>query len=247
MIAPPGFEWIRDQRATALVRSDLRSWMVPLLRTATGPQDGLVARDLAGGRGGARVMRADGHDVVVRPYRRGGLPAWVLRDTYFGWRPRPFRELFVTEMLRLQGVPVAEVSGARVFWLAPGCYKGWLVTRYVPGAHTFWEWAQSTVSAAERAAALQRIGAATRRLHDSGTRHPDLNLNNILLYRADAAHMPEVCFIDFDRARARRFCRRPAADLARLRRSARKLDPTGRHVTAADLDRVEAAYHGRDS
>ena len=240
---PPGFEWIRDGRTTLLVRSDVRSWIVPLLRAATGQQSGFVSRDLAGGRGGTRVVRGDGHEVVVRPYRRGGLPAWVLQQTYLGWRPRPFRELFFTEMLRLQGVPVAEVYAASVCWLAPGCYRGWLVTRFVPGARTFWEWARSAVPAEERAAVLRSIGAATRRLHDSGARHPDLNLNNILVYRRSDAPHAEVCFIDFDRARRpTRLCRRPPADLIRLRRSARKLDPAGEYVTADDLDSVEAAY-----
>lgn len=244
VIAPPGFEWIRDGRTTFLVRSDVRSWIVPLLRAATSDQSSHVSGELVGGRGGARIVRGNGHAVVVRPYRRGGVPAWVLRDTYFGRRPRPFRELFLSEMLRLQGVPVAEVYGASVRWLAPGCYRGWLVTRYVHGARTFWEWAQTPVSTEERAAVLRRIGAATRQLHDSGVRHPDLNLNNILVCRrAEAPHGCEVCFIDFDRARhGARLWWRPTADLARLRRSARKLDPAGRYVTAADLDRIEAEY-----
>ena len=242
MIPPPGFEWIRDGRATFLVRSDLRTWIVALLQAAAANWAGYVTRTLSGGRGGARVVQVNDQEVVVRPYRRGGLPGRFLRDTYFGMTPRPFRELSVTEALRRQGVPTVEVYGASVRWLTPGCYKGWLATRYVPGASTVWEWACTAPAARERDVVLQSIGKVMRRLHDTGARHPDLNLNNILV-RLGSPNTPEVWFIDFDRARVPGLCRRrPPADLARLRRSARKLDPEGTRLTAADLDCLEAAY-----
>jgi 3-deoxy-D-manno-octulosonic acid kinase len=244
VIPPPGFEWVRDGRARFLVRSDLRTSILPLLRAAAGDWAGYATRALSGGRGGVRVVHMTDHQVVVRPYRRGGLPSRVFRDTYFGLTPRPFRELCVTEALRRQGIPTVEVYGASVRWLVPGCYKGWLATRYVSGACTFWEWICAAPAARERAAVLASIGKATRRLHDTGARHPDLNLNNILIRAAASSpSMPEVWFIDFDRARVAGPCRRTSsADLARLRRSARKLDPEGARLTAADLDCLEAAY-----
>jgi 3-deoxy-D-manno-octulosonic acid kinase len=244
VISPPGFEWVREQRTTALVRSDLRAWLLPVLHAADGDWRAYSTRELPGGRGGTRLVSSGGSQVVVRPYRRGGLPARLLHDTYFGCSPRPFRELCATEALRRQGAPVVEVYGAAVRWRAPGCYRGWLATRYLRGARTFWQWACTAPPADERDAVLQCVGAALHRLHDRGGRHPDLNLNNILVCRCDdAGGTPDVWFIDFDRPRlAAAFGHSPASDLARLRRSAHKLDPQGRYVTTADLARLEAAY-----
>jgi len=237
---PPGFESVRDGRLQLLVRADVQSWLVPLLRAARDGWAGYATRPLAGGRGGARIVPV--HQVVVRPYRRGGLPARLLHDTYFGWYPRPFRELCVLATLHQRGAPVVEVYGAAVAWVTPACYRGWLATRYVDGARTFWEWASAPPPAAPSATAgktvFRDIGRAIRRLHDCGGRHPDLNANNILL-----APRAGVLFLDFDRARlAAANGTPPARDLDRLWRSLRKLDPQGRWVTAADFDLLRTAY-----
>jgi 3-deoxy-D-manno-octulosonic acid kinase len=234
--APPGFEWVRDGHLRVLVRTDVRGWLLPLLQAARQQWAGYVTRPLTRGRGGAQVVPA--HDVVVRPYRRGGLPAWLLHDTYVGWSPRPFRELCVTVTLHDRGVPVVEVYGAAVEWLLPGCYRGWLATRYMEGARTFWEWVSSAPAQNERGSVLRDVGKAVRRLHDSGARHPDLNANNILLCQASG-----VLLIDFDRARlGAGGGATHSADLDRLWRSLRKLDPEGRYVTAADFEVLRAAY-----
>lgn len=228
---------VRDGRLHLLVRADVQSWLVPLLHAAREEWAGYTTRPLAGGRGGARVVPA--HQVVVRPYRRGGLPAWLLRDTHFGWNPRPFRELCVTAALRERGAPVVEVYGAAVVWRFPACYRGWLATRYVDGARTFWELVSAAPSAiASHGQVFGNIGRAIRRLHECGARHPDLNANNILVSPAAG-----VLFIDFDRARlAANNGDAPARDLDRLWRSLRKLDREGRHVTAADFELLRAAY-----
>ena len=76
-------------------------------------------------------------------------------------------------------------------------------------------------------------------MHDSGGWHPDLNLHNILIAPTD---VPEVVLIDFDRSHRKRLPRAPQADLARLERSARKLDRAGTQLTTADLDTLRAAY-----
>jgi len=219
-----------------LVRADLRRWIVPLLQAAPEGWRGYTTEQPFGGRGGARIVPQYG--VVVRPYRRGGLPAWLLHDTYFGWRPRPFRELCVTATLHERGAPVIEVYGAAVEWLVPGSYRGWLATRYSEAAHTLWEWAATPTPTKERVAVFANIGKAIRRLHACGARHPDLNANNILLGPSS-----EVVFIDFDRARIGHIRdREGAADLDRLWRSLRKLDPDSRLVTAADFEVLRAGY-----
>jgi len=241
VIPPPGFEWLHGRPTTLLVRADVCNWVVPLLHAAEGDWRGYDTLPVAGGRGGALVVRGpQGHAVVVRPYRRGGLPARLLHDTYCGWSPRPFRELCFTEALRQRGAPVVEVYAAAVRWLIPGCYRGWLVSRYVPGARSLWAWVSATPAPPERRAVFRQVGHALRRLHDRGGQHPDLNLNNILV--CGGPHTPEVVFIDFDRARPFARGRTSAADFARLRRSAQKLDPRGEHVAAADFEDLEAAY-----
>jgi tRNA A-37 threonylcarbamoyl transferase component Bud32 len=233
---PSGFEWARDGRMRFLVRADVGRWLVPLLRAARDGWAGYATQPLAGGRGGARLVRA--HGVVVRPYRRGGLPARLLRDAYFGWSPRPFHELCVLAALRVSGAPVVEVYGAAVDWRLPGCYRGWLATRYIEAARTLWEWAVATPPVQERAPLWRAVGMAVRRLHDCGARHPDLNANNILL-----GPTAGVSFIDFDRAHTSRMHQRGReADLDRLWRSLRKLDPQGQHVTLADFETLTAAY-----
>lgn len=238
-----GFELARDGSTAMLLRADLRGWLLPLLEAWRDGWAGYETRALAAGRGGTRLVRAAGHDVVLRPYRRGGLVARVLHDTYFGWQPRPFRELETLAALRQRGAPVIEVYGAAVHWLLPGCYRGWLVTRYLPGSRTLWEWIAAAPPAPLRERVLTQVGCAVRHLHDRGGWHPDLNLNNILIATAAGDGATEVVFIDFDAPQpVQRLPRAPQADLARLERSARKLDPTGIRLTAADLDMVRVAY-----
>jgi 3-deoxy-D-manno-octulosonic acid kinase len=241
VILPPGFEWVREGRTPSVVRSDLRAWLVPLLRGAADKALGDAAQGLAGGRGGTTVVRGNDHEVVIRPYRRGGLAAWVLHDTYIGWSPRPFRELGALATLRQHGAPVVEVYGACVRWLRPACYKGWIATRYMAGAQTLWQWVLAARDAGDHDAVFRLVGSAIRQLHRCGGRHPDLNLNNILICPPPSS--PVVLFIDFDRPRlASPFGHASLADLARLERSARRLDPNGRYVTAADLVALRAAY-----
>lgn len=246
MKPPAGFEARRARGAEWWLRPGDAAWLDELLRSLAVPEgaDGVA---LSGGRGGTRLISLGADRVVIRSYRRGGLPGRVVRDLYAGWRPRPFRELLETEALRARGAPVVEVRGAVVRWVVPGLYRGWLVTRYVDGARTLWQWMSAPPAPADRAAVCAAAGRAVRRLHDCGGRHPDLNLNNLLVsVGADGWH---VQLIDFDRPLrvASPRCGDRDAELARLRRSARKLDPAGSVVTADDLERVEAAYRAAGS
>ena len=245
---PAGFDVIRDGRWTLIVQRHARPWLAPLLRSIEHPTAAYAPQPLPGGRGGTVRVNAAGHETVVRPCRRGGLPALVLHDLYFGRRPRPFAELAVMATLRQRGVPVVEVYGAAVHWVGPCWYRGWLATCFVPDALTFWQWARVPGDAAARAGGLRALGAAVRRLHDGGGAHPDLNANNVLIQPAGAPGAaagtdPSVLFIDFDRARlAAGGQATPGTELDRLWRSLRKLDPQGHCVSAADFDAVRAAY-----
>jgi hypothetical protein len=228
------FELRREGRWRLLVRREAPR-VLPLLRQwCMGELP--PARPLFGGRGGVAVYDVgDGPAVVLRSSRRGGWVAHFNRETYFGVRPRPFREARVTEILRQRGVPTIEVLGGAVRWLAPGIYRGAVVSTYVVGAVNLWHYLCSA-SPEERGRVCARAARATRRLHDAGAVHPDLNLQNYLVCkrRGDV----EVLVIDCDRVALRRATERDRrAAFARLCRSIRRLDPQSAVVT---LECVEA-------
>jgi hypothetical protein len=155
---PAGFDVVQDGPWTLLVQGHGRAWVEPLLRNVERLAAAYPTQPLPGGRGGTVCVNAAGHETVVRPCRRGGLPARVLHDVYFGRRPRPFAELTVMEILRHRRVPVVEVYGAAVRWVGPCWYRGWLATRFV-NAMTFWQWARAG-RRSERARVLRALEAS---------------------------------------------------------------------------------------
>ncbi len=233
---PLGFAPTREGRLRLLVREGipelselLRAWARNTL-----PQ----GRALLGGRGGvgAFELRPD-LVVVLRPYQRGGMVSRFNQTRYLGFSPRPFRELAASETLRTAGVSTPQVLAAAVLWDVPGCYRGALATREVPGAINLWHYLRMAPPA-ERGPACVAAAAATRRMHDAGAIHPDLNLQNYLVRSTDSGL--EAAVIDLDRLRfgavtAR--TRRRAFD--RICRSMRKLDPDSAVLT---LDCVEAFH-----
>lgn len=236
--AVEGFTRSREGRLEILVRDELRDVLLPLLqRTPTFA--GYDVAPVSGGRGGTVRVRIDGGDYAIRAGRRGGLPAMLVRSLYFGREPRPFDELMVTETLRCRGVPVVEACAAAAYWVAPRSYRSWLVSRWLPQSETLWECLQRVRDASRRSAVIATTGRAVRVLHRAGAEHPDLNMNNILVVGADVE--ASVRLLDFDRAQLRSTPVDGVANLRRLRRSARKLDPLGEVVSDAELDRLERA------
>jgi 3-deoxy-D-manno-octulosonic acid kinase len=228
------FERVRDDRLRVQVRTDLADELAQVFHAAACDWAGYQPRAIADGRGGSVIVAPAAGEprILVRRYLRGGLPARFVRDTYMGFRPRPFRELYVMKSLYESGAQVAEPYGAAVQWLFPGCYRGWLATRFVENATTLWKWLRDHSPAAEeRRAVLQEVGRSIRQVRALGVWHSDLNLHNILIVPAAAKR---VVLIDFDRARRARD-EDITPELARLRRSARKLDPGGTVVTTEDL------------
>lgn len=228
------FERVRDDRLHVQVRVELAGELTRLFRAAASDWAGYDPLAVADGRGGSVIVTpASGAPrILVRRYLRGGLPSRFVRDRYLGFRPRPFRELQVMKALFESGAPVAEPYGAAVQWLFPGCYRGWLGTRFIEGAATLWRWLRDQApSTAERRALLAEVGHSIRQVRGLGVWHADLNLHNILVVPAAS---PRIVLIDFDRAR-RASNDDIRAEVARLRRSARKLDPGGTVVTDEDL------------
>lgn len=223
------------------VRRDLAPVLGPWLLAAELrlPSD---ATPVASGRGAAfRVALPDGRRSVVRLYRRGGLVARVVRETYVGFRPRPLRELAVIDEARRRGVAAAEVLAVRVD--GGLVHRGVLVTAEVPAASTLFDALRAAPDAASRRAVAGAAGRAVAGLHAAGVFHADLNLTNILVRGGPGA--PYATLVDFDRARLRgvplgRRARR--RNLRRLARSVAKLDP-GRTVAGVEETRAFVAAY----
>jgi len=231
---PHGFVALYEGRRQILVREDAGEDVPGLLRKWA---EGRLppARKLGGGRGGSLALDLSPDlSVVLRQCRRGGLPARFNRDLYFGRRPRPFREVQVTEALRARGVPTVEILGAAVLWVLPVCYRGAVVSREVAGAINLWEYLRS-VDVPERERVCRDVAAVTRLLHDVGAVHPDLNLQNYLVRRREGG--TDVLIIDCDGVDLRPVSpadRRAAFD--RICRSIQRLDPVATVLTLACIE-----------
>ena len=238
---PDTYVLARAGAVRAAIRRDLAAALGPWLLAPTLELPG-AAEVVGSGRGSAwRLELPGGLRVVVRLYRRGGLVARVVRDTYLGPRPRPLHELAVTVEARRRGVPAPEVLGARVE--GGLVYRGALVTAEVPDARTLIDALRGAPGARERGALAGRAGGAVARLHDAGVYHADLNLTNLLV-ASKGVH--DVVVIDFDRARVAAGplgARARRRNLARLARSLAKLDPDDA-LGGPELRRAFAAGYG---
>jgi Lipopolysaccharide kinase (Kdo/WaaP) family len=196
----------------------------------------------AGNRGsGFRVTLAGGPELFVRRCQRGGAMRLLFDDLYFGFHPRPLRELMVAAEAAQRGVPLAEPMGAAVRWVAPGLYHGFFITRAAAGM-TLWEFLRTDDDAGVRAHVLERVREAIETMLQRGMYHPDLNLDN--LFVTPHGESFAVIILDLDKARLQGraiggFARRRIA--ARLLRSARKLDPRGRFLDTAALSILNIA------
>lgn len=229
--------------AASAVRAAIRRDLLPRLSEwLLAPELALPpdAVPLASGRGAAyRVVLPGDVRAVLRLYRRGGWLARVVHQTYLGLRPRPLRELALTEEVRRRGVSAAEVLAARVE--GGVAYRGALLTAEVPDATTLGE-ALAGADPPARVVLAAAAGRAVAQLHAAGVFHADLNVSNILIRPG-----PEVVLVDFDRARLTRGPLPPRArcrNLARLARSLAKVDPSGQLAGETERAAFLAAYGG---
>ncbi|MGE0081696.1 MAG: 3-deoxy-D-manno-octulosonic acid kinase [Thiohalomonadaceae bacterium] len=177
---------------------------------------GAHAGTAVAGRGTTLFFEHGGLQLVLRHYRRGGLPARFLADRYV-WtgltRTRPWREWHLLAALHARGLPVPRPVAARA--VRHGIfYRGDLITERLP-AEPLSAWLRKGTLPADR---WRAIGACIRRFHEAGAFHADLNAHNILLADAGA-----VFVIDFDRGELRAPGKWREANLRRLERSLRKL------------------------
>src|SRR6202047_5242522 len=125
---------------------------------------------------GFRLALAGGPELFVRRCHRGGAMRLLFDDLYFGFHPRPLRELMVAAEAAQRGVPLAEPMGAAVRWVAPGLYRGFFVTRAAAGM-TLWEFLRTDDDPSVRTYVLERAREAIETMLQRGMYHPDLNLD----------------------------------------------------------------------
>jgi 3-deoxy-D-manno-octulosonic acid kinase len=179
----------------------------------------------SGGRGTITFMTHDDHRWVLRHYRRGGLAARVLDDTYL-WtgeaNTRSFVEFRLLQQMWAWQLPVPRPVAA-AYRRSGRFYRADLITEELPTRRTL---ADALRHAPVTPGHWQAIGACIGRFHARGVQHADLNANNVLLDEDGA-----VFLLDFDRGRIRERGPWEAEVLERLRRSLRKVTrelPAGR-------------------
>jgi hypothetical protein len=243
---PEGFTKITDRRGHRLiVRQDRMGdldWSVCSDDRAPHIEDGAYQ--------GRSVLRAltlpDGETALIRRYEHGGFFRALTGTWFFSWPPRPFRELAITEELRRRGLRTVEVYAACVGPTKGPFYRGWLVTRRLSHAQDLWSAFQSgLVERVGLRVALQAVADIVRAMHREGVYHGDLNLKNILLRLENGALAGYI--IDFDKAKLFLGQLPPELvkkNLARLLRSARKLDPEQKYLPAAAWNEFVDLYHG---
>lgn len=178
---------------------------------------GRAAEPATGGRGQVVYIRDGGRHWVLRHFRRGGLVAKWVADSYL-WtgedRTRSFREWRLLSLLHQEGFPVPAPVAAR--YVRSGlAYRADLITTEIPEARTL---ADRITEAALPRTVWQDIGRVIARLHHRGVHHVDLNAHNVLVGSGNDIHV-----IDFDRARVRAGGAWQDEVLGRLRRSLEKI------------------------
>ncbi len=176
-----------------------------------------TAERAGAGRGDAWFIGAPWGASALRHYRRGGLIARFLDDSYL-WagaeRTRSFAEFRLLARLRESGLPVPRPVAAR--YRRHGLhYRADLITCRIADAESL---ASLLVAARADASLLARVGETLAAFHAAGAYHADLNAHNVLVTRE------RVWLIDFDRGELRRGAAGwQRATLARLLRSIHKV------------------------
>lgn len=143
-----------------------------------------------GGRNAAWFVCLGESAAVLRHYKRGGLVAKMVKDSYF-WlgaeRTRSWAEFQVLSHLHNEGVAVPLPIAAywyKRFW----SYKAAILIARIPQALPIAHQLEKT--------SVKAVAFAVKQMHDAGVWHADLNVFNILKDAQGRIHL-----IDFDRAR----------------------------------------------
>ncbi len=175
----------------------------------------------AQGRAAAWFIRLKDEQLVLRHYRRGGLPARFSKDRFL-WiglrRSRPWRELSVLSRLHALGLPVPVPIAGRVQKKTVS-YTADIITRRIPGARSLADFMLAsyfgdTHDQNARDEVWRETGRVIRAFHAIGAHHADLNVRNILV-----DEQRKVWLIDWDRGRLNAGAAIQNRSMARLRRS----------------------------
>ena len=208
---------VRDNHSACLLHPDYlgqvsEAWFSP-------EYWGKLARPVSsGGRGGAWFVDADGHQVVLRKYLRGGLMTRLSRSSYVflgEQHVRSFAEFRLLNWLTELELPVPKPVAAWYRRMSPLHYQASIIIERI----------DNTAPLADLIGSLddngwRNLGVNLRRFHDAGVKHADLNCFNVLV-RGN-----EFFLIDFDKGQ---IVQSPAsagwksANLERFARSLRKL------------------------
>lgn len=210
MAAPAGFTEVRKGASIGWIADDLAPLGLEPFWADLVPLAG------ARGRGGIGTLQLQGHDLVVRPYKRGGALGRLLRDRYTG-PSRARRELEVLAALRAEGVPVV-VPVAAVARRQHAFWRLRLCTERLPDALPLPAFLAAFPGL--RRFTAEAVGIVVKLAFTAGLRHPDLHLDNVLC--AARGDRVRAVLVDLDRASLQKGLDEGARDamLARLQRYA---------------------------
>lgn len=200
-------------------------------------------RGTSSGRGEAHFLSFGRHDMVLRPFRRGGLVGRFNKDLYLRTgleRTRSMQELELLSWMRGEGLRVPRPVAAKVAPFGP-FYRAAIITEYIPEAQPMEEMLRESDLGED---IWQRVGEAIRQMHDAGVYHSDLNRRNILIDGES-----QVWLIDFDKCKRRAPGSWTTENLDRLHRSLQKQDSKGRgiHWGQEDWVALMAGYGSANS
>ena len=195
------------------------------------------------GRGEVSFFRHKGLDLVHRPYRRGGLCRYIIKESYLFLklsRTRMWQEFNLLLHMHKLGLPVPVPVAVRCSRCTLFGYRGDLITRRIDHAATLVERLREGPLSSST---WYNIGRTIRTFHDRRINHADLNASNIMLDQNST-----VFLIDFDKGRIETTGSSAWKEdnLARLQRSVNKLQGRYRdfHFEAQDWQNLLEGYQG---
>jgi 3-deoxy-D-manno-octulosonic acid kinase len=192
------------------------SWFDPIWWSGRG-----TVSESREGRGSTMLVNADGRQLALRQYRRGGFIANLTKNRYLwqgGSRTRSFAEWHLLYIMRHAGLPVPVPIAACYRRAGRLTYTASLLSELIPNVSSL---ATRLTSGSVPLMMWVEIGRTLRRFHTEGVCHADLNAHNILMNDG-----PEVWLVDFDRGSLRRPGLWCDSNLVRLRRSIEKIADT---------------------